>query len=176
MNKNIILLVLTISISMIYGAHENNWAVLVAGSKSYGNYRHQSDVFHAYHILKNNGIPKDNIIVFAYDDIAYSKGNPIPGKIFNKPNGKDVYEGVIIDYKGADVTPENFIKVINGDKEGMASIGTGKVLESTEKDNVFIYFSDHGSDSLIAFPKGYLYADKLNDARKEAIQQTCLLY
>lgn len=48
----------------------------------------------------------------------------------------------------------------------MASIGTGKVLESTEKDNVFIYFSDHVSDSLIAFPKGYLYADKLNDAIK----------
>lgn len=146
--------------------HENNWAVLVAGSKTYSNYRHQSDVFHAYHILKNKGIPPENIIVFAYDDIAKNVRNPFPGKVFNKPNGDDVYEGVVIDYKGADVTPDNFLKVITGDKESMAQIGTGKVLESTEKDNVFIYFSDHGSDGLIAFPIGYLYADVFNDAIK----------
>ena len=164
MNKYFVLLAL--AITMVSAAHENNWAVLVAGSKSYSNYRHQSDVFHAYHILKNKGIPEENIIVFAYDDIANSKSNPFPGKVFNKPNGDDVYEGVLIDYKGADVTPDNFIKVITGDKEGMAEIGTGKVLESTEKDNVFIYFSDHGADNLIAFPTSYLYADKFNAAIK----------
>ena len=40
-----------------------NYAVLVAGSNGYINYRHQSDVFHAYHILLNNGMPAENIIV-----------------------------------------------------------------------------------------------------------------
>ena len=116
--------------------------------------------------MKDHGIPEENIILFAYDDIANSRSNPIPGKVFNKPNGEDVYAGVKIDYSGADVTPENFIKVITGDKEGMAQIGSGKVLESTDKDNVFIFFSDHGSDNLIAFPTSYLYADKLNEAIK----------
>ncbi|VVA38348.1 PREDICTED: vacuolar-processing enzyme, partial [Prunus dulcis] len=28
------------------------WAVLVAGSSGYGNYRHQADVCHAYQLLK----------------------------------------------------------------------------------------------------------------------------
>eukprot|EP00967_Tisochrysis_lutea_P085639 scaffold120320_cov33-Tisochrysis_lutea.AAC.4 len=29
----------------------SHWAVLVAGSSGYGNYRHQSDVCHAYQIM-----------------------------------------------------------------------------------------------------------------------------
>lgn len=48
----------------------DNYAVLVAGSNTYSNYRHQSDIFHHYHILVDRGIKPENIIVFAYDDIA----------------------------------------------------------------------------------------------------------
>ena len=47
-----------------------NWAVLVAGSKGWYNYRHQSDVCHAYQILHKHGIPDSNIIVMMYDDLA----------------------------------------------------------------------------------------------------------
>ena len=147
--------------------HNANWAVLVAGSYGYENYRHQSDVFHAYHILINHGFNKDNIIVFAYDDIANNRRNPFPGKVFNAPNGQDVYNGVEIDYRGEDVTPQNFISVITGDKDAVSGIGSGRVLESTRDDNVFIYFSDHGADGLIAFPKAYLFANKLNTAIKQ---------
>ena len=50
----------------------NHWAVLVAGSRTYGNYRHQADTCHAYQIAKANGIPEDQIIHIAYDDIANS--------------------------------------------------------------------------------------------------------
>ena len=49
-----------------------NWAVLVAGSNGWYNYRHQSDVCHAYQILHKNGIPDSNIIVMMYDDIAHN--------------------------------------------------------------------------------------------------------
>jgi len=59
------------------------------------------------------------------------------------------------------VTPTNFLNVIQGNKDAMANIGTGKVLESTSGDRVFIYFADHGAPGLIAFPHEYLYADKL---------------
>ena len=92
----------------------DNFAVLVAGSNSWINYRHQSDVYHHYQILKERGLKPENIIVFAYDDIANAARNPFPGKVFNSPAGKDVYEGVIIDYFGKDVTPENFIAAITG--------------------------------------------------------------
>lgn len=162
MNKLIILLIVVAAV-----AAKENWAVLVAGSDGFWNYRHQADVFHAYQILKKNGIPEDKIILFAYDDIANNSRNPIEGKVFNKKNGYDVYEGVKIDYRGGDVTPQNFINVLLGKKEEMKDIGSGKVLESTSEDNVFIFFSDHGSTSLIAFPEGYLYANDLNKTLTE---------
>lgn len=47
-----------------------NWAVLVAGSDGFYNYRHQSDVCHSYKTLIKNGYNPENVIVFAYDDIA----------------------------------------------------------------------------------------------------------
>ena len=81
-----------------------NWAVLIAGSNTWFNYRHQADVFHTYKMLIQQGFDPEKIIVFAYDDIAQNIRNPFPGKIFNKPSyggeGVDVYEGVKIDYSG----------------------------------------------------------------------------
>ena len=143
----------------------NHYAVLVAGSNDFWNYRHQSDIFHAYQILTKNGIPKENIIVFAYDDIARARENPFPGKVFNKPDptgpGENVYEGVQIDYRGRDVTPKNFLAVLKGDKAALKGKGTGRVLESGENDNVFIYFSDHGGIGVIEFPTHELYAISL---------------
>ena len=142
----------------------DNYAVLVAGSNTYSNYRHQSDVFHHYHILVDRGINPDNIIVFAYDDIAYAKKNPFPGQIFNSPKGVNVYDGVVIDYYAEDVTPENYLAVLEGDADAINAKDprtTKKVLTTTEEDNVFLYFSDHGSDGLISFPNKYLYADEL---------------
>jgi len=136
----------------ITAAKADHYAVLVAGSNSYSNYRHQADVCHAYQVVKANGVPEENIIVMAYDDIANNSRNPFPGKLFNKPTaageaGVDVYEGCKIDYSGKDVTPENFVNVLTGK-------GSGKVLKSTSEDNVFIFFSDHGAPGLIAFPTG----------------------
>jgi len=108
-------------------------------------------------------MPAENIIVFAYDDIANNSQNPIPGQVFNHPDGDDVYAGVKIDYKGEEVNPENFLGVITGD-ESRVTAQTVKVLKTTEEDNVFIYFTDHGSVGLIAFPDEYLYAEDLMTA------------
>merc|ERR1711915_997233 len=59
------------------------WAVLVAGSKGWDNYRHQADVCHAYQVLHEHGLDDDHIIVMMYDDIAYNSQNPTKGKIIN---------------------------------------------------------------------------------------------
>jgi legumain len=158
------LLVLSLFCLAIIGTQAAHYAVLVAGSKGYDNYRHQADIFHAYQILIGNGIPADNIITFAYDDIANNIENPFRGKVFNKPTdgeGKDVYAGVKIDYSKKDVTPENFLAVLKGDS---AAVGGNRVLKSTADDNVFIYFADHGAPGLIAFPSKYLYAKDFNEA------------
>jgi glycosylphosphatidylinositol transamidase (GPIT) subunit GPI8 len=44
-------------LALIIGAYAGNWAVLVAGSNTFANYRHQADIFHAYQILKSNSVP-----------------------------------------------------------------------------------------------------------------------
>ena len=105
-------------------AKGDHWAVLIAGSSGYGNYRHQADVCHAYQIFKRAGVPHKQIITLAVDDIANSPENPFPGKLFNKPTpkgvpGVDVYEGCKIDYSGKKVTPETFVKVLTGDTTGL---------------------------------------------------------
>ena len=143
----------------------DNWAVLIAGSNTYSNYRHQADVFHAYQVLRKGGFPEDRIITFAYDDIASSTSNPFKGKVFNKPTyadpGVDVYAGVKIDYTKGEVTPEHFMAVLEGDASKVKGKGTGRVLESSGEDNIFIFFSDHGAPGLIAFPTSKLYATQL---------------
>jgi len=124
----------------------------MAGSNTYDNYRHQSDACHAYQIAKKSGIPESNIILLAYDDIAFSSSNPFPGKIFNKPTdpgvaGVDVYEGCKISYKGANVNAANFLKVLSGDTSA-----PGPVLKSTAQDHVFVYYADHGGVGILGVP------------------------
>ncbi|XP_065057772.1 legumain-like [Rhopilema esculentum] len=140
------------------------WALLVAGSNGWYNYRHQADICHAYQILHKHGVPDENIVVMMYDDLAENYENPTKGIIINQPNGPDVYKGVPKDYTGHDVTPANFLNILKGNKEAMSGIGSGKVIESGPDDYVFVNFADHGAPGLIAFPNGELHAGKLHDA------------
>ena len=138
-------------------------AVLLAGSHLYYNYRHQADICHAYHVLIDHGVKPENIITMAYDDIANNSLNPYPGKIFNKPDGNDVYAGCVLDYTGDEVTPENFVAILTGNS---TATGGKKVLNSTAADDVFINFADHGGAGLVAVINEYLYADQLINALK----------
>uniref|UniRef100_A0A1I7Z7Y5 Vacuolar-processing enzyme n=1 Tax=Steinernema glaseri TaxID=37863 RepID=A0A1I7Z7Y5_9BILA len=130
------------------------WALLIAGSNGYGNYRHQADVCHAYQILRKHGIPADHIVTLMFDDIAHSAENPFPGRIFNSPQRKDVYAGVHIDYRGEDVNGDVFLAVLKGDKSAVGGKGSGRVLESGADDHVFVYYADHGATGLIGMPAG----------------------
>ena len=142
-----------------------NWALLIAGSNEFYNYRHQADICHAYQILHKNGIPDERIIVMMYDDIADNEENPNKGVIINRPNGPNVYNGTVKDYTKDEVTPANFLKVLQGQP---MKVGSKKVLKSGPNDNVFVYFSDHGAPGLIAFPDGSaLHAKDLNKAIKD---------
>jgi legumain len=148
-------------------AASDHWAVIVAGSNGFYNYRHQADTCHAYQILKSQGIPENQIIHMSYDDVANDSENPFPGQLFNKPTasgvpGVDVNKGCKIDYKGETVTPANLIKVLEGDKTA-----GGPVLGSDENSKVFFYFADHGGVGLLGMPAGgYLYADKFHQTLK----------
>ncbi|KAK4490981.1 hypothetical protein RD792_001702 [Penstemon davidsonii] len=143
------------------------WAVLIAGSNGYENYRHQADVCHAYQILKRGGLKDENIIVFMFDDIAYHPENPRPGVIINRPDGDDVYTGVPKDYVGEDVNAVNFFAVLLGDKTALTG-GSGKVVESGPDDHIFVYYTDHGAAGVLGLPnEGIIYANDLNDVLKQ---------
>jgi len=118
----------------VLAADGKTWALLIAGSNGYGNYRHQADVYHSYQVVKNAGIPDENIVVMHYDDIANNEENPHKGKVINKPGGPDVYHGV------------------------------PKVISSTANDRVFMFYCDHGGPGILGVPAGageYLYAKDL---------------
>jgi len=159
--------VLCLGPAVVSGA---TYAVLVAGSNQFYNYRHQTDICHAYHVMMEHGVPPQNVIVMIYDDIANDPANPFPGKLFNQPTtsgtpGVDVYDGCVKDYTGLDVTAANFLNVITGNSSAMHGIGTGRVLDSGTDDHVFLYFSDHGGSGIVAFPTGpFLTAIDLNAA------------
>ncbi|CAF2049363.1 hypothetical protein BRARA_I04409 [Brassica rapa] len=143
------------------------WAVLVAGSRGYWNYRHQADVCHAYQLLRKGGVKEENIVVFMYDDIAKNKENPRPGIIINSPNGNDVYNGIPKDYTGDDVNVDNLFAVILGNKTALKG-GSGKVVDSGPDDHIFIYYSDHGGPGVLGMPTSpALYANDLNDVLKK---------
>ncbi|KAL6841559.1 hypothetical protein ACP4OV_028702 [Aristida adscensionis] len=143
------------------------WAVLIAGSNGYYNYRHQADVCHAYQIMKKGGLKDENIIVFMYDDIAGSPDNPRPGVIINHPKGGDVYAGVPKDYTGEHVNVKNFLAVLLGDKSAVTG-GSGKVVASGPNDHVFVYYTDHGGPGVLGMPTDdYLYAKDLVETLKK---------
>ncbi|XP_019728225.1 legumain [Hippocampus comes] len=139
-----------------------NWVVIVAGSSSWYNYRHQADACHAYQIVHKNGIPDEQIVVMMMDDLAQAEENPTPGILINRPNGSDVYKGVLKDYTSEDVTPENFLAVLKGDSSKVRG-GSGKVLKSGPNDHVFVYFTDHGAPGILAFPNGELHVKDLQE-------------
>lgn len=93
-----------------------------------------------------------------FDDVAFDPSNPFPGRLYNRPTnnhtrGVDVYIGCggSIEaniYRGADVMPDVFMAVITGNVSGVPD---GKsVLQSTQKDDVFINFVDHGSPGTVS--------------------------
>ena len=147
------------------GEKKNHWAVIMAGSNTYSNYRHQADTHHAVKIMIENGIPRDQIIHLAYDDVANSTYNPLKGQLFNKPTpagtpGVNVYDQSEIDYSGSECNSSNFLKVLVGD-----DTATGPVLKSDSESHVFVYFVDHGGAGLICTPQGssdWIYADQLD--------------
>ena len=103
----------------------------------------------------------------AYDDVAWDDENPVPGKLFNKQEGTDVYEGCKLDYSGKDVHAENFMAIMKGDEQGLniteGSNSTKKVLKSDQNTKLFLYFSDHGAPGHLMFPDTVIYADELNN-------------
>lgn len=123
-----------------YPVHTGNWALLVASSKGWANYRHQADVLAIYQQLKQAGYTDDRIILIAEDDIADNVSNPNKGVVQVTIGGNNVYEQVEIDYHMSELQAKDILAILSGEKSERLPV----VIESTANDNVFVFWSGHG--------------------------------
>lgn len=131
--------------------HTNNWAVLVSTSRFWFNYRHMANVLSMYRTVKRLGIPDSQIILMLSDDVACNPRNLFPGSVFNNADrALDLYgESIEVDYKGYEVTVENFIRLLT-DRWGPEQPRSKRLL-TDENSNIFIYMTGHGGNEFLKF-------------------------
>lgn len=123
-----------------YAPLQNHWALLVAASEGWTNYRHQADVLNMYQILKSYGYDDEHIVLVMADDIAYNPYNPTPGEIRVSPEGQNLYNDVIIDYRLNTLKPEDFTAILAGEKSNRLP----HVIDGSSHDNLLVFWSGHG--------------------------------
>ena len=68
--------------------------------------------------MKRLGIPDSNIILMLADDVACNSRNTHPGAVYSSNDESrrlDLYgDNIEVDYRGYEVTVENFIRVLTG--------------------------------------------------------------
>jgi ABC-type branched-subunit amino acid transport system substrate-binding protein len=132
------------------GAHEpapraGGWALLVAASVGWENYRHQADVLAQYQWLRSRGVAPDHIVVVMADDLADNPRNPERGTVRNAVGGPNLHPGVRADYSPTELSAEALMSVL----EGKTSPETPKVIASGPDDDLYVYMAGHGdSDGL----------------------------
>lgn len=123
----------------------SQYAVLVQGSNGWSNYRHEADVLSIYQMLKHNGYDDDHIILVTSDDAANATKNSDKGAVRTDPDGKNLYEGAVIDYKNADLTPQDICNILKGVKTDKTPV----VLPADAGQNVLLFWSGHGRSEAV---------------------------
>ncbi|KAJ0962410.1 hypothetical protein J5N97_030238 [Dioscorea zingiberensis] len=131
--------------------HNNNWAVLVCTSRFWFNYRHMANTLSLYRTVKRLGIPDERIILMLADDMACNARNSYPAQVFNNENHMlNLYgDNVEVDYRGYEVTVENFLRVLTGRHE--TAVPRSKRLLSDEGSHILLYMTGHGGDEFLKF-------------------------
>ena len=145
-----------------YPALQDKWALLVASSKDWKNYRHQADILSVYQMFRERGYPDDHIILIMEDDLAQNPKNPFKGEVKTDLAESNLYQNFDIDYKMSDLTPTDIMNILSGKKTSRTPI----VIESTDKDNILIFWSGHGTQAELC------WGDEFMGVRKDMIGNT----
>ncbi|ETN38008.1 uncharacterized protein HMPREF1541_07631 [Cyphellophora europaea CBS 101466] len=137
--------------SLTHAAHTSNWAVLVSTSRFWFNYRHLANTLSLYRTVKRLGIPDSQIILMLPDDMACNPRNAFSGTVYsNSDRRMDLYgENVEVDYRGYEVTVENFIRLLTDRWEH--GVPASKRLQTDEGSNILIYMTGHGGSEFLKF-------------------------
>ncbi len=117
-----------------------NWALIIATSATWQNYRHQADALAHYQALKANGFDDEHIVLITADDLATAVQNPTQGEVINQADGPNVRAGALADYKGVSLTPAQLMTVLEGGQDPSLPA----VLRSEAGDNVYVFMVGHG--------------------------------
>jgi phosphatidylinositol glycan class K len=157
---------LALYLALASATHTSNWAVLVSTSRFWFNYRHLANVLSIYRTVKRLGIPDSQIILMLSDDMACNPRNSFPGTVFNdKSRLLDLYDdkgtgdrteaqkegmgGIEVDYRGNEVTVENFIRLLTN--RWPSSQPVSKRLMTDDRSNILIYMTGHGGNEFLKF-------------------------
>ena len=138
----------------------NHHAVILSSSRYWFNYRHTANALSIYQLLRSQGFPDDHIVLMIADEYGVNPRNPVKNRIYNTARDGPttthsfyqrpalLRDDTQIDYRGEDVTVDNFVRVLTG-RGGYGSIMP--VLTSDEHSHVLVYLTGHGGDSFFKF-------------------------
>ena len=95
--------------------------------------QHMANALGMYRTVKRLGIPDSNIILMLADDAACNSRNKFPGCVYaNSGRHLDLYgDNIEVDYRGYEVTVENFLRVLTGEHRGVfAAAPSGSLSRS----------------------------------------------
>lgn len=131
--------------SFSYPTLDDNWALVVATSTSWSNYRHQADALEFYQLLKSKGYDDDHIVLIIEDDIAYNEKNPYQGVIYSAIDGANLYDNVEIDYKMSEISPSDIELILMGE----SSDRLPNIIGADSDDDILIFWSGHGEPNAL---------------------------
>ena len=147
-----------------YPELKEKWAVVIGTSDKWAYYRHQADALAMYQLLKRHGYDDEHIILIIEDNIAFHPNNIYPGVVKVRPDGENLYQDVVVDYKINDITPSDLQNILIGNK----STKLKDVVSSTSADNIIIYWCGHGSPNRLAWGgENTVYSWQIHDILQE---------
>ena len=147
-------------------ARGDNWAVIVDASRYFYNYRHAINALAIYDVVRSQGVPDSNILLYLADYPASDPRNVFPGRLFFDPgtSGRSIAgPDVEVDVRGHGVNAASFIRLLTG--QGHADHPRNQVLKSNNESFVLVYLTGHGGDEFLKFSDiDELGAPELGDA------------
>ena len=122
-----------------YPDKQDLYALIIASSSGWSNYRHQANAYAMYDILLDYGMDKDKILMVAEDDLAEHNSNPYKGSLRLSDDGENIYLPDAADYKPSQISWSEF-------SEKMTA---GEIPNFTpdSNSNLLVYWSGHGTQA-----------------------------
>lgn len=138
-----------------YPEKEELYALIIAASSGWDNYRHQANAYSLYQQLKKNGVDDDHILLISEDDIAFNSSNPMPGFMQSPADDNNIYEKIEVDYHTSEVSLDKILSMLTGEAKSASP-------HPCSKDNLLVYWAGHGEH------EGPKWLDKLVPAYEVA--------